>query len=451
MPCHPARSRELLKNGRARVHKLYPFTIRLTDRTVAESEVDGVQLKIDPGSRYTGISVARTDPDGTVHGLYAIEAQHRGHLIRKRMVRRAQLRHSRRSRKLRYRRARFHNRTRPEGWLAPSLRHLVEGAQTWVTRLSHLAPVTGLVMELVRFDTQRMQNPEISGTEYQQGTLFGYEVREYLLLKWHHQCAYCAAAGVPLTIDHIRPRARGGSNRISNLTLACVPCNQAKDARDVSEFVADPARLSRILAQAKAPLHDAAAVNSTRWALYRALASTGLPVDTGSGGRTKWNRTRSGAPKSHSLDALCIGDIAAIGSWPGSVLVARSTGRGAYQRALHDKYGFPRKDKDGKPAVKTRVKQHYGFSTGDLVRAVVPSGKKAGTHIGRVAVRKTGSFNITTALGVIQGISYRHCRLLHRADGWTYARKEEARASAHHHDDALLPALNDGVSARATV
>ena len=89
--------------------------------------------------------------------------------------------------------------------------------------------------------------------------------------------------------------------------------------------------------------------------------------------------------------------------------------------------------------MKTRVKQHYGFTTGDLVRAVVPSGKKAGTHVGRVAVRKTGYFNITTALGVIQGISYRHCRLLHRADGWTYARKEEARASAHHHGDALPP------------
>jgi 5-methylcytosine-specific restriction endonuclease McrA len=294
----------------------------------------------------------------------------------------------------------------------------VEPIAAWVARLRKLAPVTNLTVEAVRFDTQILHNPEITGTEYQRGTLYGYEVREYLLEKWGRRCAYCGAARVPLNMDHIVPRARNGSSRISNLILSCVPCNQAKDAMPVEQFVTDPKRLARVLAQAEAPLHDAAAVNATRRALYRALAGTGLPVESSSGGRTKWNRARNGLPKSHALDALCAGRVDIVGSWPARVLVATSTGRGSYSRTRSDAYGFPR-------LRLTRIKRHHGFATGDLVRAVVPAGAMKGTHTGRVAVRATGSFNITTPGGSIQGISHRHCRLLQRADGWRYHELEE--------------------------
>jgi hypothetical protein len=133
-------------------------------------------------------------------------------------------------------------------------------------------------MELVRFDMQLLENAEISGIEYQQGTLFGYEVREYLLEKWGRKCAYCGKTGVPLEIEHIVPRARGGSQRVSNLTLACEPCNTKKGTQTAGEF-GHPA----VQAQAKRPRHDAAAVNATRWALSRRLKATGLPVETGTG------------------------------------------------------------------------------------------------------------------------------------------------------------------------
>lgn len=101
---------------------------------------------------------------------------------------------------------------------------------TWVARLRRLCPITALSQELVKFDTQAMQHPEIAGMEYQQGELAGYEIREYLLEKWQRRCAYCQASKVPLQVEHILPKARGGSNRVSNLTLACEPCNQAKGA-----------------------------------------------------------------------------------------------------------------------------------------------------------------------------------------------------------------------------
>lgn len=428
-PTTPARARRLLKAGRARVVKVTPFVIRIVDRLVEDSEVDGVQVKVDPGSVATGVAV--TTVGDHPEGLVLVEVQHRSKQISGKLKSRAALRRGRRSRNLRYRAPRFDNRTKPEGWLAPSLRHRVETTAAWVERIRRWAPVTGVSMELVRFDTQVLENPEISGVEYQQGTLAGFEAREYLLAKWRHRCCYCDTTGVPLNLDHIRPRSKGASDRVSNLCLACIPCNQAKSNRPIEEFLAgDPARLARITRQAKAPLRDAAAVNSTRWALHRALTATGLPVEAGTGGRTKWNRTRFDVPKAHVLDALCVGTIEGTGQWPAVTLVAASTGRGRYRRSNVDQYGFP----SGKAC---RVKQVHGFQTGDHVRAVVPTGKKTGIHTGRVAVRATGSFNIRTSAGLVKDVNHKYCRLIQRGDGWGYTTQPTpSRALKEHHDEA---------------
>ncbi len=412
-PCRPARARKLLADGRARVHRLVPFVIRLVDREVADSQVLGVEVGIAPGSKVTGVSVF-TNNQGGREGLVSIEIGHRGQQIHKKMQQRANYRRRRRSANLRYRAPRFNNRTRPSGWLAPSLRHRVDSTMAMVARLRRWAPVTAIHQELVRFDMQKMQNPEISGVEYQQGELFGYEVREYLLEKWERKCAYCGATHTPLNIDHIRPRSSGGSNRVSNLTLACIPCNQSKSSNPVEEFLVNkPEVLKKILARAKAPLKDAAAVNSTRWALYQALKGSGLPVLVGSGGRTKWNRSRFGLAKSHTLDALCVGEVDAVAAVPKTILVAECMGRGSYSRTRTDKYGFPR-------LYLPRTKQVHGFATGDLVRAVVPRGKHAGAHTGRVAVRSRGWFRVGTV-----DCSWQHCTLLQRADGYEYERREE--------------------------
>ena len=153
-------------------------------------------------------------------------------------------------------------------------------------------------MELVRFDTQLIGNPEISGEEYQQGTLAGYEVREYLLYKWGRKCTYCERENIPLQIEHIAPRAKGGTNRVSNLCLACEKCNLAKGTKDIKDFLKKkPDLLKKILAQAKAPLKDAAAVNVTRWELFRRLQDFSLPIECGSGGLTKFNRSMRRTPK----------------------------------------------------------------------------------------------------------------------------------------------------------
>lgn len=273
-------------------------------------------------------------------------------------------------------------------------------------------------MERVKFDMQLLENPEISGIEYQQGTLAGYEVREYLLEKWERKCVYCGKQDVPLQIEHIDPRANGGSNRISNLCLACGPCNIAKGTKDIRDFLKKkPEVLKKILAQAKAPLKDASAVNTTRWALLERLVTLRLPIECGSGGLTKFNRVTRELPKTHWIDAACVGEstpeqIKITSTQP---LLITANGHGCRQMCNVDAFGFPH----CKPKHSGRI---HGFKTGDIVRAVVTKGKKIGTYTGRVLVRATGSFDITTRSGRVQGIGSRYCTTLQKAEGYAYAR-----------------------------
>jgi 5-methylcytosine-specific restriction endonuclease McrA len=416
MPCSEKRARLLLERGRARVHRQMPFVIRLTDRLQSESQYQPVSIKIDPGSKFTGMAVVR-QKDKQVFVLSLIELVHRGGVIQKVLSQRASFRRGRRSRNLRYRAPRFNNRTRKADWLAPSLQHRIDTTMSWVTRLRRWSPVTDLAVERVKFDMQLMQNPEISGVEYQQGALQGYEVREYLLEKWGRKCMYCQVENTPLQIEHIVARASGGSNRASNLGLACNPCNQRKGKLLIEVFLKKkPDLLKQILAKAKAKLRDAAAVNATRNVLFSQMLKTGLPVEAGTGGQTKFNRRTHDLPKTHALDAVCVGEILCVHSWKKPTLTIKTMGRGDYQRTRICASGFPR-------GYLTRQKRHCGFQTGDMVKATVTKGKKIGVYHGRVAVRATGRFNIQLSSLVIQGIGHKNFKLVQRADGYGYHQK----------------------------
>src|SRR5579859_4535710 len=406
MPCHAARARKLLKGGKAAVYLRYPFTIILKERL--GGEVEPASIKVDPGSKQTGIAVVAEREQPRV--VFAAEVEHRKEAVHNNLLGRSQLRRSRRSRKTRYRQPRFTNRRRAKGWLPPSVRSVVNNVETMVKRLQKLCPASRLVQALIKFDTQQMQNAEISGIEYQQGTLQGYEVRAYLLEKWHRMCAYCGETNVPLEIEHLIPQSRGGSDRVSNLTIACHACNQRKGSLTAAEF-----GCPRLQAQAKQPLKDAAVLNVSRWALYERLLALGLPVEVSSGGRTKFNRVRQAYPKAHWIDAACVGEhggnVALEPDQP--ILRIKATGRGSRQMCRMDKFGFPRTSAKA-------AKRVHGFQTGDRVKAVVPSGKKAGTYVGRVAVRFSGRFAIQQAAGLTDGIGYRHCHLVQRSDGYHY-------------------------------
>lgn len=411
-PCHPARARELLQKGRAKVFKRYPFTIVMQDRTVEESTVHPHRIKIDPGSQTTGIAVVQEEKGRVTH---ALEISHRGQQIKDSLESRSSLRRGRRNRKTRYRKPRFLNRARKAEWLPPSLESRIANIETWVRRIRKICPVTAISQELVRFDLQQLQNPEINGVEYQRGELFGFEVKEYLLAKWGRKCAYCSAENLPLEIEHIVAKSKGGSNRVTNLTLACRKCNETKGNLPVEQFLKKkPDLLSKILRQTKASLKDATAVNATRWELYRRLQSTGLPVEVGTGGRTKFNRKTRGIEKHHWTDAAPGG-----ASTPERLLLQGvkplkivAKGHGTRQRCRPDKYGFPARHAP-------RAKFFMGFVTGDMVKADILSGKYAGKYTGRIAIRFRPSFMLLLREKRFD-VHPKYLRTIQRADGYEY-------------------------------
>lgn len=485
MPCTEKRARQLLERGRAVVHRVMPFIIRLKDRVVEESELQSLRLKLDPGSRVSGFAVLREAESETV---LLGEIHHRQD-IKKRLDARRNQRRGRRNRKVRYRKKRYNNR-RPEkcaccgrnarhgsrycrpcekarnfvdnGFrdtrLPPSLEARVNQVLNTVNKLIRWLPITAISTEHVKFDTQLMQNPDISGVEYQRGELYGYEVKEYLLEKWGRKCAYCGKENIPLEVEHVVPRnpkhGPRGTDRISNLVIACKSCNKDKGNMQPQEWLEKLQRSKRKLDQVRAknllkvikklkePLKDAAMMNATRWALYRRLKGTGLPVECSTGARTKYNRLRMGLPKAHYYDAVCVG-----ASIPEKIIIKQkyaviwtAVGRGNRKMCNTDKYGFS-------TSHRTKRKMHFGFKTGDLVVAEIFEGKYAGRWVGRVAVRASGYFDIKDGLGrhICQGISHRHMKLLQRADGWQYEKKHIEKGGS----GASSPRLKTGASGTA--
>lgn len=431
MPCHPARARQLLTKGRARVYRRAPFTIILQDREAGETQP--TESKFDPGSRATGIALVVEGEHGR-QVVWAAELHHRGRTVKADLDTRRALRRGRRNRHTRYRERRFDNRARPAGWLPPSLRSRVDNCVAWAAKLQRFAPVTAQAVETVRFDMHLMQRPDIAGIEYQRGTLYGCELREYLLARHRHTCAYCGGgtADPVLECDHVVPRSRGGTDRVANLVMACRTCNATKNNHLPAEWLAQlkasrrpidrkrTERLERIIDGYRPGLADAAAVNATRFAIAEALAEQGLPVVYGTGGRTRFNRTAQDYPKAHWIDAACVGETGwRVGLDPQArPLAITAIGRGCRQTTRVDKYGFPRSR--GKT-----VKRVLGFQTGDLTRLDQPAGRYAGIHTGRIAVRGRGDFDLIETMtdGRKRKITAPAVRftLIQRGDGYAYA------------------------------
>lgn len=408
MPCHPARARMLIHSGKATCEKVYPFTIKLTDRDTGE--LQPVQLKIDPGSRHSGLALVLNGEQHT-KVIFGAVLHHKGHLITSDLKSRASLRRGRRQRKTRYRPARWSNRKRAEGWLPPSAMSRVMNLSVWTKKFIRLTNVSFISFEKTKFDTHAMVNPEVSGVQYQQGTLAGYSVREYLLEKHNRTCVYCGKQNVPLQIEHIHPRSRGGSDNISNLTIACESCNQKKGNRTLEEFLVNkPEVAKRIKAQVRKSFADAAQVQAIRNKSLQVLSEFGLPVEVSTGAETKFNRTNLGYKKEHWIDAACIGSSGQLVSIHrperNNVLDIVAIGRGNRNVLACDKYGFPKKQK---PKTLKRV---LGFSTGDYIKAKI----KEKTYNVRMTL------NVSTSKAMFNGTSksLKDCRLVQQNDGYQY-------------------------------
>ena len=413
-PCNAisaAYARILLFTKQAVIHKRFPFTIRLrNDNAVLKDR--SYTVKLDPGSRTTGVAI--TDDQDSV--VMLAELEHRGHIIKKNLDSRRAIRRSRRQRKTRYREVRFLNRTKPEGWLAPSVKSRADNVINFIKKYNKLINIDRVMIENVSFDTAQMSSDSyLIGTDYQQGNLYNKNLRKFIFSKTKGRCSYCEEKATE--IDHIVPRAKGGTNSTYNLTPACRSCNEKKSNLSLKEFGKLMNKDYSKLEPKKLP-KDAAIVQSARNYMVKEISKLVPDTTTHESWITKYNRDQLGLPKQHYYDALSVGEIPTKFNFlTDKILQISAKGRGSRQMCRMDSYGFPRTSAKASKSVK-------GFQTGDIVKAVVPTGSKQGEYLGRVAVRSRGFFDIKTKSNLVKDIGYKFCRLLQRNDGYSYNYKE---------------------------
>ena len=376
MPTTQHTGKKLLQDGKATVVKRCPFTIQLNYATGETKQP--IKLGVDIGYTNIGFS-AKTDKLEVISGTVTLRKDVSKKLEEKRMYRR-----TRRGR-LGYRPPRFNNRKRPEEWLAPSTQHRQDSHIRLVETLATLLPIPFKRVEVANFDTQKMQNPEITGVAYQQGTLQGYEAKEYLLEKWGRKCAYCGKTNIPLEVEHIIPKSRGGTDRVSNLTISCRKCNLEKGNQTAEEF-----GYPNIQQQANKSLKAPSCLNTIRWRIVEQLGAEHIY-----GYVTKYQRNKLGLEKSHINDAFVIaGGTDQERCRPYEVMQVRrnnrslQTNRKGYKRAIR--------------------KNHYALQPYDLVKYNNRMHRVKGVHCygKRVILENPKGKNPSVAIKKVELIKY---------------------------------------------
>ncbi len=385
-PCHLYRATSLVKRGKAHMMVKRGIRYLVLHRTnVPKLKASSkVVLRIDPGSKRTGIAITRDHKDGSREVLLCLEIQHQGKAITGRLEKRSRNRRNRRYRKTRYRKPRFIHRKRPKGWLPPSILSRLQNTRTWVKRLSNLLPITEIHVETNTFDPQVLRNPEIEGKQYQQGPLYRTNLKAAVLLRDGNKCVYCGKSGkrTKLEMEHVVPKSKGGSDRYDNRVASCKECNDKKGNKSLEEFLKRrPKKLAEIKAKLGMNLADATHMNMILPRLVADLRQDGWTVIEHAAATTAAGRITCSIEKSHHGDAAVTGCPNVLRYIPSTPITIRAKGRGARQRLAPDKYGSPKGEEFPKysklprhiqkrttpPSHKKRQKRVGGIATGDYV------------------------------------------------------------------------------------
>lgn len=303
MPCKAAKARILLRDGKAVVRHRTPFTIQLTIATGENTQP--ISLGADSGYKHVGLSASTAKRE-----LYASEVILRDD-IPGLLEQRASYRRDRRSRTTRYREPRFDNRVRHskhegEGWLPPSVENRINAHVSRIDEVMSLLPVTSIAVEIGAFDIQKIENPEISGKEYQQGEQLGFwNVREYVLYRDNHTCQIChgKSGDKVLQVHHIESRRTGGDSP-KNLVTLCKTCHEGVHA--------GTAKLKKKRGK---PFKAETFMNIMRCILLGRLQKKypDIKVSHTFGYITKHTRIEHHIAKTHCADAFCIaGNMQAV-------------------------------------------------------------------------------------------------------------------------------------------
>lgn len=392
-----AKVRVLLKSGKAKVVKKCPFTIQLLyDST---NHTQKVTLGIDSGSRHIGISATAKDKV-----LFEADVELRNDIVDLLSTRR-ELRHSRRNRKIRYRKPRFDNRKRKDGWLAPSVQQKVDSHLTMIEKVRKILPISDIVAEVASFDIQKIKNPSISGAEYQQGEQLDFwNVREYVLFRDGHTCQCCKGKSKDkiLNVHHIESRKTGG-DAPNNLITLCETCHTGYHKGTVKL----PKTIHRGMS-----FRDATFMGIMRWAFYNKLKEIYPNVSLTYGYITKHTRIENDLPKDHYIDARCIsGNPKAVSS--GEVFYYKKVR--CHNRQIH-------KAKILKGGIKKRNQAPYEVKGFRLYDKVLWKGQKC-FIFGR---RSTGRMDLRLLDGthINASVGYKNLKLLNMCSNYLIEQKK---------------------------
>ena len=294
MPTHKlGKVRHLLKEGRAKIIKRNPFTIKLNYE--CNNYVQNITLGVDAGSKHIGLSASAQKKE-----LYCSDVELRNDIVELLSTRRE----NRRTRRnhLRYREPRFDNRvaSKKEGWLAPSIRQKIDSHLKVIEEVHKILPINKIIVEVASFDTRLLKAQEegktISGTDYQSGEMLGFNTREYVLFRDNHECQYCHGKSKDKILEthHIESRKTGG-NTPNNLITLCSTCHKKIHRGEISLCIKRGTKYN-----------DAAFMGIMKWSLYNKLKELYPNVELTYGYLTKHKRIEKGLSKEHYNDAYCI-------------------------------------------------------------------------------------------------------------------------------------------------
>jgi RRXRR protein/HNH endonuclease len=369
MPCHPRKARLLLKAGKAKVVKRVPFVLQLLYGSSGYKQE--VSLGIDAGTQHIGVS-ATTEKAV----LFEAEVTPRTD-IRELLATRRQFRRARRNRNMRYRKKRFLNRKRPQGWLSPSVQHKIDAHIKTIKLVHRILPVRKTTIEVAQFDLQKIKHPEIEGKEYQQGPQLGFwNVREYVLFRDGHHCQWCPGKSKDpiLNVHHIESR-KTGSNHPDNLITLCETCH---------DLIHRTHQEQKIERKSKG-FQDASQMGIMRWRIYEQAKEMYPQVHLTYGYTTKHIRIENNLEKSHVIDARCISGYPLAysqGTWY-LIKMVRRNNRQLHKATIR---------KGGKRQRNTAPKYVHGFRLFDCV-------KYQGTTCFVFGRRTSGYFDLRTLDG----------------------------------------------------
>lgn len=411
MPCSQRKARILLKEGKAKIYKYNPFTIQLCYAT-GESKQD-CHIGADTGSKHIGLAVTSEDKV-LFKGEVELRQDVKSNLNKRRMYRR-----DRRNRKTRYRKARFLNRKRTDRWLPPSLQNRINHAFRWIDELSKLVPNPIIHIEVGKFDTAKMINPDIQGVDYQQGKTYGfYDERYFVFARDNYTCQCCGKSKDKiLQTHHIIYRSNGGTNRVDNLITICTDCHTSDNHKKGGILYKWQKEQKKVKQYKEHPF-----MNILRKRIFTRYPEAIITY----GSETTPKRKEIGLDKTHYNDAIIISGITNVKENPNEWLLIKQFRK--KKRSLHEATARKGRIKPNRLQKRNSKNAPYykGFYLNDKVNVLGKVGYITGFTSGGAYIKDSNDEYITLQNKSYKQVSISNLQLLSHNNNWQYVYKNIA-------------------------